>query len=1006
MPTLGALVLALCAGQAAAQSEPKYSWERQFYADLDGRRVLLFGDSAAYGKPAMGALDTSGRISLLLGRLDGTIARFENTGTAANPVWTLAEERISATYPTGTRRVRRMLDAGSHAAPALADIDGDGDLDLFVGAGNGRLLFFRNIGTRQLPLFELVTEHFVAPELGTHLVPVFVDLNGDRAPDLIVGNGAGDVYLLVNQGRITEPAFCSVLPPAEADAEPPCTPAPRLIASIHPEIHAAPALVDWDGDGDYELFVGKSDGTIDYYENRGTRQDPDWRLTQPRFLAIDEGGYAAPAFLDMNGDGKPDLIVGNSASALVLYTNKDAAGLLDLWKVTGNLLGMEHFARGLERAVIASGDVDGDGDLDLIVGDRNGGLMWVENTSTTKIPRWRVKQENLTAGARRQNSAPLLVDIDGDGDLDLLVGGGEGRIWLLRNTGTAKRPQWVLESTAFGDIDVGANSIPAMHDIDSNGVPDLFVGNGRGLVIYYHNDGTAKAPEFRLVSTRFGEISVGQNAAPAFFDWNEDKQADLVIGNREGRLALVANNNPPKDTQLRAWKTVSTFWEGIQVHGYGVPHFADFNGDGKSDLMIGDGDGNIRLYLNGGSGLPQPSPAPAGTAVATVPQAPAAPGGVAVQAVPSPPRPGVAVPSPAVPPATALAPAPSTAPEPTPTRPAPPVGAAAPAPQRPTAPVATPAQPPGLASRPPASGAAGEEGLDLEADSTGAPVSDGKSGPVPPEYKLVSQKLGNIQVEGKASPAFGDLDGDGALDLVIGTGKGQLLYFRNIGTPKEPKFAPVADFFAGLGMFRLPVPAIADLDGDGLLDLIVGLEDGKIFLLKNIGDKTRPRFSRLEEPFSHVRVGRGAAPAVAAIASKDAADLLIGNFAGNLLLYAREGGARSLNFKLVDRRFLGLDVGVSSTPFVGDMDADGIPDLVIGSDGGAITHYVQAGSAKEPLAWKKGPDYFKGMRFPPGSTPRLVDLDGDGVQDLIVGTAMGTLFLYHNEAGREEGAPR
>jgi hypothetical protein len=72
-------------------------------------------------------------------------------------------------------------------------------------------------------------------------------------------------------------------------------------------------LADWDGDGDQELFIGKSDGTIDYYENRGTLTEPDLRLTQPRFLAIDDGGYAAPAFLDMNGDKKLDLIVGSSA---------------------------------------------------------------------------------------------------------------------------------------------------------------------------------------------------------------------------------------------------------------------------------------------------------------------------------------------------------------------------------------------------------------------------------------------------------------------------------------------------------------------------------------------------------------------------------------------------------------------------------------------------------------------------------------------------------------------
>ena len=52
------------------------------------------------------------------------------------------------------------------------------------------------------------------------------------------------------------------------------------------------------------------------------------------------------------------------------------------------------------------------------------------------------------------------------------------------------------------------------------------------------------------------------------------------------------------------------------------------------------------------------------------------------------------------------------------------------------------------------------------------------------------------------------------------------------------------------------------------------------------------------------------------------------------------------------------------------------------------------------MAWKKGPDYFKGLKIPPGSTPRFVDIDGDGDQDLIVGTTKGTLLFFRNDAGK------
>ena len=117
---------------------------------------------------------------------------------------------------------------------------------------------------------------------------------------------------------------------------------------------------------------------------------------------------------------------------------------------------------------------------------------------------------------------------------------------MLRNTGSPKQPRWQLESTAYANIDVGSNSVPAVADIDGDGDLDLFVGNGRGLVIFYRNEGSAKEPDFRLAATRFGEVSVGGGATPAFFDWNGDKLPDLVIGNRDGRLALLLNE--PKQT--------------------------------------------------------------------------------------------------------------------------------------------------------------------------------------------------------------------------------------------------------------------------------------------------------------------------------------------------------------------------------------------------------------------------------------------------------------------------
>jgi large repetitive protein len=115
-----------------------------------------------------------------------------------------------------------------------------------------------------------------------------------------------------------------------------------------------------------------------------------------------------------------------------------------------------------------------------------------------------------------------------------------------------------------------------------------------------------------------------------------------------------------------------------------------------------------------------------------------------------------------------------------------------------------------------------------------------------------------------------------------------------------------------------------------------------------------------------------------------------------------------LNFKLVDRHFVNVDVGVSATPFVADIDRDGEPELLVGSDQGRVSLFRRVKAGGKSLAgWVPGPDYFKGLKFPFGTTPRLADIDGDGDMDLILGSEKGTLYLFRNDAlNPPPGAPQ
>ena len=947
-----------------AQEEIRYRWENQLYGILEGRQVLLYGASLEHGKLTFGDLDGDGDAELLLGKADGHISLFDNKGTPQRPEWRLTRERIGALQPTGKepgapRAVRPVKMAG-RAAPALVDIDADGDYDLFVGSGEGQLSFFRNVGNSHLPSFALETEQFVSTRFGKALVPVFHDVDGDRAPDLFIGNAQGDLYLLINQGDRKRAVFCVEFPRPDALPEeaPPCRPTPLLVSRVAPETHAAPALNDWDGDGDLDLFIGKSDGTIAYYENLGSRFAADWRLTQRRFLAIDSGGYAAPAFQDVNGDAQGDLLVGSGTNLVTVFTGKDRVQVLDIWEISDNYLDVVRLGGNLERIAIASGDLDGDGDRDLIVGDRTGRLQSITNVGTPEEPAWALADNNLLPDSARANAAPHLADLDGDGDLDLLVGDRNGRLTLIRNLGDPRNPRWAIESTRFAGIDVGSNSIPYLIDLDGDEDLDLLVGNSRGLVILYRNEGTAAQPKFTLASTRFGQVEVPGSAAPEVFDWNGDGKPDLLVGGRNGRMVLNVNRSETKDEIPRRWEIHSRFFERIQVEGFSTPRFDDFNGDGRPDLMVGDARGNIRLLLNGGFRKIGTAAAD-GAAEGEAPELAAgeertADGGASLEDALGALEP--IEPLPEAIPALAEAESPFAALE-----------------QR---------------------GAAEQAALEL-------PVLP--EGPVAPIFRLADRAYGGWEFDGKCVPAFADLDGDGDLDLIVGTAPGKLFHFRNDGSPQEAQWVQVTDAFAGYEGARNPSPFFADLDGDEKIDLLVGTEDGTVLYYRGGTAGGVLTFTLVPDIVSAGNIGRNAAPAVADLNGDGRADLIVGNFAGRLVTFYRTERLGTVEFELSSRRFMGTDTGISSTPFVGELDRDDNPDLLIGSDQGIVLNFKKIPlTVNNPWGWAEGEPYLRSLKFPAGTTPRLADIDGDGDLDLFVGTESGRLYWYRNEAGLQE----
>ena len=132
-------------------------------------------------------------------------------------------------------------------------------------------------------------------------------------------------------------------------------------------------------------------------------------------------------------------------------------------------------------------------------------------------------------------------------------------------------------------------------------------------------------------------------------------------------------------------------------------------------------------------------------------------------------------------------------------------------------------------------------------------------------------------------PALADIDGDGDLDLFVGEASGDVNFLRNDGSPRQPRFVLVTERLDGIDAGRRSAPALLDLDGDGLLDLVLGREDAGLIAFRNAGTKTEPRFEPMPDfalpaaPFS--------APAFADLDRDGRADLVAGTLGGGLLFF-------------------------------------------------------------------------------------------------------------------------
>jgi hypothetical protein len=208
-------------------------------------------------------------------------------------------------------------------------------------------------------------------------------------------------------------------------------------------------------------------------------------------------------------------------------------------------------------------DLDGDGRVDILTGSISGRVHFYRKRPNGTY----AAGETLKAGLLRPltvgaSSSIALVDWDDDRDLDLVIGNGEGAVYLVLNEGTAAKPEWsqprrLKAGGKFIAADSGAVA-PCVADWDADGLPDLLLGSGSGKVVWCRNSGQKGKPEFDAPQELVSPMPRGltrekgwfaqprrsaSNARVCVADWNGDGQPDLLVGDyslegQEGHYTL------------------------------------------------------------------------------------------------------------------------------------------------------------------------------------------------------------------------------------------------------------------------------------------------------------------------------------------------------------------------------------------------------------------------------------------------------------------------------------
>ena len=724
-------------------------------------------DVGSDARPDFVDIDNDGDLDAFVADSAGEIHYYENTGSATAPSFT--DQGISQLG---------FQDLGGEAEMSFADIDGDGDMDAFVGNSTGTFDYYENTGTASAASFTYVgANQFGLGDTGDDTTSVFVDMDNDGDLDALVSGYNDGITYYENTGTATSANFVD-----QGNA----------FGFHKPDYDTAITTYDVDGDGDQDVAIGMDDGRTAFYRNDGTAASASFAYWGTDLFGLsDVGGDSSPVFIDLNGDGELDALIGDAAGNIDFFAGQ---ATLDYETATSH-------------------------DITVRVTD-SGGLTY---------------DETVTINVADSTEAPVLTDITGTSIAENSSNGTEiGRVGFDLQVGGTATYSLLDDAGGRFAIDTGTGAVTvadgSLLDYESAASHDIAVQVTDGLGNTVTETitltvGNVNDTPHDITMTSGGSVvedaavgTVVANFAGSDQDAGETL-AFTITDNADGRFYIDQSGNLRVSDIMFERDDAANPFAGIDFGRETRPDFVDIDNDGDLDAFFGDYFGAITFYENTGS-------------------------------------------------------------------------------------------------------------------ATAASFTD----------RGVNQ-LGFQDLGWCSEMSFVDIDNDGDLDAFVGDFYGAIDYYENTGSASSPIFTHVGDNQFGLGDIGLrSSSAFVDIDNDGDLDALVTGDDTSLRFFENTGTASSANFVDQGNSFGFATHLGASTVTVYDYDADGDQDVIIGTEAGSLEVYENVGGVGAPSFTYVGSNAIGFDgVQQAAAPVFADLDGDGQSELFVGNNNGGVEYFSATG---------------------------------------------------------------